>query len=222
MKSQRGGTILGFILGLLVGLGIALGVAIYVTKVPLPFMNKSQTRGADQNDAESKKNKDWDPNALFSGKPAAKASAPELPAAESPPPLSGIPPAAPGVPTAPTAPSLPAPAPAVQANPKAEDKAAASADPLGALAKAKSANTEAPQTAYYVQVGAFRTPEDAQARRAKLALTGVEAKVTEREQGGRPLFRVRVGPFEKMEEAERAKDKLDRAGNDTALVKVQR
>ena len=54
MDSQRGGTILGFILGLVVGLGIALGVAVYVTKVPLPFMNKGQTRGADQNEAESK------------------------------------------------------------------------------------------------------------------------------------------------------------------------
>ncbi|MDH4478819.1 MAG: SPOR domain-containing protein [Rhodoferax sp.] len=211
MKSQRGGTILGFILGLLVGLGIALGVTVYITKVPLPFMTKGQTRGAEQNDAESKKNKDWDPNALLAGKPAVKAPAAETPAADSPPPLSSTPPAAPATPTAPP------PAP-----PKTEDKAAASSDPLGALAKAKSGSAEAPQISYYVQVGAFRTPEDAQAQRAKLALTGVDAKVTEREQGGRPLFRVRVGPFEKIEEAERAKEKLDKAGNETALVKVQR
>jgi len=211
MKSQRGGTILGFILGLLVGLGIALGVAVYVTKVPLPFMNKGQTRGAEQNDAESKKNKDWDPNALLSGKPAAKAAVPETPAADSPPPLS----------SAPTAATEPPPPPPPAAS-KAEDKAAASADPLGALAKAKSGSAEAPQISYYVQVGAFRTPEDAQAQRAKLALSGVDAKVTEREQGGRPLFRVRVGPFEKLEDAERAKEKLDKAGNETALVKVQR
>ena len=212
MKSQRGGTILGFILGLVVGLGIALGVAVYVTKVPLPFMSKGQTRGTDQNEAESRKNKDWDPNALLSGKPAAKAPAPEAPAADTAPPLSSTPPVA----------AAPTPAPAPQAAPKAEDKAAASADPLGALAKAKSGAAEAPQIAFYVQVGAFRTPEDAQAQRAKLALTGVDAKVTEREQGGRPLFRVRVGPFEKLEDAERAKEKLDKAGNETALVKVQR
>jgi len=206
MHSQRGGTILGFILGLVVGLGVALGVAVYITKVPLPFMNKGQTRGADQNEAESKKNKDWDPNALLSGKPAAKAPAPEAPAADAPPPLSSTPPVA----------AAPAPAP------KAEDKEAASADPLGALAKAKSGTAEVPQITFYVQVGAFRTPEDAQVQRAKLAMAGVDAKVTEREQGGRPLFRVRVGPFEKMEDAERAKDKLDKAGNETALVKVQR
>ena len=92
MKKQRGGTILGFILGLVVGLGIALGVAVYITKVPLPFMNKGQTRSADQNDAETKKNKDWDPNALLSGKPVPKATVPadaasEPGAAPEPPPL---------------------------------------------------------------------------------------------------------------------------------------
>jgi len=33
---------------------------------------------------------------------------------------------------------------------------------------------------------------------------------------------VRVGPFERREEAERAKDKLDTTGLETALVRVQR
>jgi cell division protein FtsN len=31
-----------------------------------------------------------------------------------------------------------------------------------------------------------------------------------------------VGPFEKIEEAERAKEKLDKSGIETVLVKVQR
>lgn len=208
MNNQRGGTILGFVLGLVVGLGIALGVAVYVTKVPLPFMSKGVTRGADQSDAESKKNKDWDPNALLNGKPVAKALPPQATASDAAPAVSNTPPTA--------------TAPEPRALPKAEDKAATSPDPLGALAKAKGATAEAPQVSYFVQVGAFRVSDDAQAQRAKLALAGVEAKVTEREQGGQPLFRVRVGPFEKVDEAERAKDKLDKAGIDTALVKVQR
>jgi len=42
--SQRGGTLLGFILGLVIGLTVALGVAMYVTKVPMPFSNKNQSR----------------------------------------------------------------------------------------------------------------------------------------------------------------------------------
>ena len=58
MKKQRGGTILGFIIGVVVGLAGALAVAVYVTKVPVPFMNKGQTRSADQDAEEAKKNKE--------------------------------------------------------------------------------------------------------------------------------------------------------------------
>lgn len=68
MKHQRGGTFLGLIFGLVLGLGIALGVAVYVTKVPVPFINKGQSRSSDQDAAEARKNKDWDPNALIQGK----------------------------------------------------------------------------------------------------------------------------------------------------------
>jgi len=66
------------------------------------------------------------------------------------------------------------------------------------------------------------TPEDAEAQRAKLSLMGVEAKVTEREQSGRQVFRVRVGPFDKKEDADRSKERLEASGVETALVRVQR
>ena len=194
MKQQRGGTILGFIIGVVVGLGAALAVAVYVTKVPVPFLNKGQSRGADQDAAEAKKNKDWDPNAPLYGKNPAKPAA--------------------------TAPAPAASAPAAPAAAKAETKPAVTADPLGDLAKAKTAATD--PFAYFVQAGAFRTPEDAESQRAKLSLAGIEAKVSEREQSGRMVYRVRVGPFDKRDEAERTKDKLDGAGYETALVRVQR
>ncbi len=51
---------------------------------------------------------------------------------------------------------------------------------------------------------------------------GIEAKVSEREQSGRQVFRVRVGPFEKKEEADRQKERLETGGIETALVRVQR
>ena len=72
------------------------------------------------------------------------------------------------------------------------------------------------------QSGAFRTNDDAEAQRAKLSLMGVEAKVTEREQAGRTVFRVRAGPFNKKDDADRLKDRLDGGGFDAALVRVQR
>ena len=88
LDRQRGGTFMGLVLGLVFGLGIALAVAVYVTKVPVPFVNKAQSRSGEQDAAEAKKNKDWDPNALIQGKnpvraasgPVAAASAPEAPA----------------------------------------------------------------------------------------------------------------------------------------------
>jgi cell division protein FtsN len=200
MKSQRGGTFLGFILGLVVGLGVALAVAVYVTKVPLPFMNKGQSRTADQDAAEEKKNKDWDPNAPLYGKNPAKSTA----APKS------------GEDTVPNADKSDA------ASAKAESKPAVTADPLGDLARSKSAEKSADPFNYFVQVGAFRTVEDAESQRAKLSLAGIDAKVSEREQSGRVVFRVRVGPFERREDAEKSKDRLDASGYETSLVRVQR
>ena len=98
-----------------------------------------------------------------------------------------------------------------------------SADPLGDLAKAKAAESgSADPYDYFVQAGAFRTQADADAQRAKLAMMGWEARVSEREQNGRPVFRVRVGPFAKRDDAAALKDKLDGTGVESALVRVQR
>lgn len=223
MKKQGGGTILGFIIGVMVGLGAALGVAVYVTKVPVPFVNKGQSRSADQDVAESKKNKDWDPNAPLYGKNPVKPAAPVAPAeAPSEPDAAPAPAEVPAKKPAREAvtPSAPASAPAPKAEPKS--KPAASADPLGDLAKARAATATAEPFTYFVQVGAFRSAEDAETQRVKLSLNGIETKVTEREQSGRTVFRVRVGPFDKKEEAEKSKAKLDASGLDAALVRVQR
>ena len=224
MMQQRGGTLVGFIIGVLVGLGSALAVAVYVTKVPVPFLNKGESRSAEQDAAENKKNKDWDPNAPLYGKNPAK---PAQPAASEP--LA----AASGAASA-ALPATATPAPAVLPGlpAKVEVKPAAGADPLGDLAKARTA-PPAPAAAatagavaepfsYFVQVGAFRTPEDAESQRARLSLGGIETRVSEREQSGRTVYRVRVGPFDKRDEAERAKEKLEASGLETALVRVQR
>ncbi len=202
MKQQHGGTILGFIIGLVVGLATALAVAVYVTKVPIPFVNRGQTRSADQDAAEIQKNKNWDPNAPLYGKNPAK---PALPAA-----LGAASDAQSGLANA-TVPLS-----------KGELKPAVTADPIGDLVKARSGNAAPDPFNYFVQVGAFRTPEDAESQRARLSLSGVQAKVSEREQSGRAVFRVRVGPFDNKDDADRTKATLDAAGLETALVRVQR
>ena len=55
-----------------------------------------------------------------------------------------------------------------------------------------------------------------------LALLGLSAKVTEREQSGRTVYRVRLGPFDAREEAEDAQTKLGSAGIEANLVRVER
>ena len=241
LNKQRGGTMLGVIIGALIGLGAALAVAVYVTKVPVPFLNKTQPKGADTDAAEAKKNKDWDPNGPLAGKNAVKPASVASGAVGS---------AAPTIAASPALPSAPAAAIAtspVVAKPKV------SADPLGDLAKAKSDSKADPKPDakinaktdvkndvkteptldassnsgvdpfnYFVQAGAFRTPEDAEQQRAKLSLLGFQARVTEREQSGRTVYRVRLGPFDKKDEADKNKEKLDSNGVDTALVRVQR
>lgn len=204
LHSQRGGTFLGFIIGLVLGLGVALAVAIYVTKVPTPFSNKNQPRTSAQDVQESEKNKDWNPNSVLQ---------PKVPAE---------PPAAPDV-------------SAAVATPQPADKAATpprpavTADPLGDLAKSKSglSTPAAPADAsdpfdYVVQAGAYRTSADADAQKAKLALLGLDAKVSERDQAGRVVYRVRLGPFSDKNAAERIRAQLESNGIDNTLVRLQR
>ena len=74
-NSQRGSVIVGIIIGVVLGLAAALAVAVYVTKVPIPFLNKGQSRTAEQDAAETRKNRDWDPNAPLYGKNPAKPAA---------------------------------------------------------------------------------------------------------------------------------------------------
>ena len=75
---------------------------------------------------------------------------------------------------------------------------------------------------YFVQVGAFGKPEDAEAQRAKLAMLGYSAKVSERDQQGRTVYRVRLGPYEAKDEAESTQTKLQSGGEVAALVRVER
>jgi len=217
IQRQRGGTLLGFVLGLVIGLTVALGVAMYVTKVPMPFSNKNQTRSADQDAVEAQKNKDWNPNGALQSKPAT----PEVPPDAAATPNAGGA-ATPGTPgtqgsTGATSPAANPPTPAVTADPPIAAPAPA-ATPQPAT---KAAAASDPFT-YFVQAGAFKSAADADAQKAKLSMMGIEAKVSEREQAGRAIFRVRSGPFDDKEQAEKIKSRLDASGMDAALVRVQR
>jgi cell division protein FtsN len=226
IQSQRGGTLLGFILGLVIGLTVALGVAMYVTKVPMPFSNKNLSRSAEQDAVEAQKNKDWNPNSAIQAKPA---SPPEGAADGAPANAAATPasPAAPAVAADPLADLVKnkslagTPPPAATPQPAASQPSSQPAAQPAAPQAPKASNSADPFT-YFVQAGAFKSAPDADAQKAKLSMMGIEAKVSEREQAGRIIYRVRSGPFDDKEQAEKIKARLDSNGMDAALVRVQK
>ena len=70
--------------------------------------------------------------------------------------------------------------------------------------------------------GAFRNAPDAEAQRARLAMLGITGEVSEREQNGRTVYRVRVGPFAQKALADLTLEQLEVSGVEAALVRVQR
>lgn len=206
--NARGGTLIGFVLGLLLGVGAALAVAVYVTKVPVPFVDRGVTRNAEQDQQEAERNKGWNPNAGMGFKH-------ELPAPPTPP--------------APTEPAAEPPA-APEASPDSKPVADAVAELLKNKDKeaAAPATTPAPAAApttdkliFFVQAGAFRSADEAEAQRARLALMGLNAQVSEREQAGKPIYRVRLGPYKEQDKAESALGQLKAGGVEAALVRAQ-
>ena len=104
---------------------------------------------------------------------------------------------------------------------KLRARPAATAAPAAPAAATPPAPGADPFT-YFVQAGAFRTPEDAEAQRAKLAMLGIDAAISEREQNGRTVFRVRVGPFNQKALADLTLEQLQVNNIESALVRIQR
>lgn len=216
---QRGGFVMGLVAGLLVGLALALGVALYITKAPVPFMNKVPLRTAEQDSAEAERNRTWDPNAPLGGKAVQRSAAAAAAASAA---TAGIasPTVVPGAASA-SAPATGAPPPATAAMP--------ARDPSAILAGAATPERQARQTppmldpfVYFVQAGAYSRTEDAEQQRARLAMLGQTARITEREQAGRTVYRVRVGPFPSRDEADGLQNKLQEQSIESQIVRVEK
>ncbi len=230
-NGSLGGTLIGFAVGLLVGLAAALAVAVYVTRVPVPFVDRGLSRSAEDDAKEAERNKGWNPNRAISGVPTPAPAAPATPGSEgaiSVPPADGrtLPPAGAaakdplgdlvnsrlGQPGAPSAPAAGGGSTTAAAKPGATPPAAPAAEPA----------VGADPFTYFVQAGAFRNPDEAEAQRARLAMLGISANIDEREQSGRTVYRVRVGPFAQKALADLTIEQLQVNKVDAALVRVQR
>jgi cell division protein FtsN len=174
----------------------------------VPFVNKVPQRTAEQDTAEAERNRSWDPNAALGGK-VARAAAAAASAASA------------AAAAASSAGASPQPAEAAGRRP-ASDPAAILAGGAAASAAQRPAQPGVDPFVYFVQAGAFTRTDDAEQQRARLALLGQTAKVTEREQAGRTVYRVRLGPYPTRDEADGLQLKLQEQSIEAQIVRVER
>ncbi len=210
--SQRGGFVLGMVVGLLIGLALALSVALYITKAPVPFIDKVPQRTAEHDRAETERNRQWNPNAALGSKN------PPAGATEAPPP-DALP--------APVFPDGPPRDPAAILSGATTGATTTATPPTDAIPPTTNAPPRSTAAAlepfvYFVQAGAFARNQDAEQQRARLALMGLTAKITEREQAGRTVYRVRMGPYPAREAADNLLQRLQSQAIDSQIVRVER
>ncbi|MBC3870797.1 SPOR domain-containing protein [Undibacterium oligocarboniphilum] len=194
LQHQRGNTLTGIIIGLVIGLGIAVAVALLITKSSTPFTNK----GGKSDKSDQPVTQLQDPNKpLYGNKDAVKEAAKDVAKApETVTPANSA-------------------APVKTAEVKTESKPAA--DKLADSAKADSADDK---YIYFLQAGAFKEQADAESARARLALIGFEAKVSEKTSDTGTMYRVRIGPFSNIETMNRIRSKLSENSIDVAVVRT--
>jgi cell division protein FtsN len=218
LARQRGSTLTGLIIGLIVGLGIAVAVALTITKGASPFSEKTAKSGRPADPAPGQA---LDPNKpMYANRDAAREANKEVTEKAA----ARNKPAEPAEP-APSAPSDPLgqAIAKMEAKPAARDShplATSMAAPTPAPAPAPAAGSG--EYVYYLQAGAFRDMSDAEATRAKLALLGFEAAISDRPSDSGVLHRVRLGPYNQVESMNKARAKLLDSGVDVAIVRNQR
>lgn len=192
LPRQNGGTLMGMVIGLVIGLGIAVAVALLITKSSTPFTNKNGK--ADKSDTPVTQMQD--PNKpLYGNKDAVKDAAKDFAKAID----------------------------SSKAEMKPEIKSVPPAAEIPELKTAESASkadAAEDKYIYYLQTGAFREAADAESARAKLALIGFEARISEKPSDNGNLYRVRIGPFTQLETMNRMRTKLSENSVDVAVVRT--
>lgn len=223
-RAQQGNTFIGIIIGLVIGLVIAVIVALAITKGSTPFTDKGNKNGKA---AEPASGQIADPNKpMYGNKDAAREAAKDfVHEPQQPAPAGAAQPAPAAQP--PAADPLQAVVNKIQGTPADKAKPAAptasNVTPVPPAAKpAAAADSGDDKFIYYLQAGAFREVADAEAARAKLALLGFEANISDRTSDTGVLHRVRLGPYQQVEAMNRVRSKLSENGVDVAVVRNQK
>jgi rare lipoprotein A len=85
------------------------------------------------------------------------------------------------------------------------------------VASLASGSTLQPASGFYVQTGAFTTPENAERQRGAVSSYGV-SEISQGSAGGRDVYRVRLGPYTTSDAAGIVADRLKRSGYGDARV----
>jgi rare lipoprotein A len=126
------------------------------------------------------------------------------------------PPAAPAPVYAEPAPSQPV-WPANQRSPEPAPAYAPAANAGPTVASLASGTTLQPSSGFYVQTGAFTTPENAERQRGAVSSYGA-SEISQASAGGRDVYRVRLGPYTTPDAAGIVADRLKRSGYGDARV----
>lgn len=200
--SSGGGAFKGILYGLILGLVIAAAVAWWFNRMPSPFIDKTATAPA-KGDAKASV------QVAAAGAPAAPTPAPAVNAQSE----DGKPIPLPGKPGDPS-PEKRFQFPDILSG--KTDGTTTQAKPTEGTAKPAAnapAAPEAPQ-GFYLMAGSFQKQSDAEAQKANLALQGFDASIQKGVVGEKVWFRVKLGPFKRQDDANRARNELKEAGID--------
>ena len=197
-RKSGGGTLIGLFVGLVIGVLVAAGVVWYIHKTPVPFSNKTPP------------------------------SAPPAPQQQQQPGTPPAPLALPGKPGDPVPQSsdkprfdfykiLPGNSEAIPDPKPAEGKSGEPKQADGT--KGKDGTEAALKEPVYLQTGSFQNASDADNQKAKLAMMGAEATIHQVMIQDKVWYRVRLGPFRKVEDVNAMRAELARQGIDANVVK---
>jgi cell division protein FtsN len=194
-KKSAGGTLIGMFIGLVLGVGIAAGVVFYLNKSPLPFANKAVALPKTESSAPAVAKTEKSGTSTAQTQPLSLPGKPGDPIPEKRFQFYDI---------------LPGKADAVP------DKAG---KPTAVTEEAKKDDGKESKQALFLQAGSFSTAQDADNQKAKLAFMGMEALVQQVMVQDKTFYRVRVGPYNKIEELNKVRAELAKAGIEAQLAK---
>lgn len=201
-KKSGGGTLVGMFIGLVLGVVIAAAVVWYMNQSPLPFNKQVQAAKSEQA-----------PKPANGAQPPAPVALPGKPGDPVPEKrfqfYDILPGKSDGVPDKAGKPADAAPVVEKKEEKKDEVK----------KEEPKKEEVKESKTPLFLQAGSFSTAQDADNQKAKLAFMGVEAVVQQVMIQDKTLYRVRVGPYTRIDDLNKTRAELAKSGIDAQLSK---